>query len=369
MSAEEKVYMDSDGLEHLLDKFAKDNPVKASPVIITGEYLVGSPGPSIELSDGSIATVQAISNDTSVITVSVSDTTINTTVVGAGTTNIVITITAEGYFNTKNIVIPVDVTAKNLVSFSNGTDAEIATMIALADAGEIDLYSDAGWRVGDERTVSLSDISSSGTYDDVTWSVGEAHLAQTATLVLMDLGSNQTFDLVTPVKNLDGTNRTKPSFIVGLKDCLDNEGHMNSSDTNSGSWEGSARRKWCNGGFRKAFPEAIRGIFKKFTTKTAESYNGSTIKISKDYFALFAEKEIFGSNTYGNTTEASSLTQIEYYKASANRIKKRSGSANYWWERSPLSGNTLNFCIVNGNGSAYTVGASLAFGLAPFGCI
>lgn len=45
-------------------------------------------------------------------------------------------------------------------------------------------------------------------------------------------------------------------------------------------------------------------------------------------------------------------------------------SAYYWWERSPNSGNTNNFCNVNNNGNANNNNASnsngVSFGLCNF---
>lgn len=37
-------------------------------------------------------------------------------------------------------------------------------------------------------------------------------------------------------------------------------------------------------------------------------------------------------------------------------------SANYWWERSPYSGYTGNFCCVNDNGNANSGYASDSYG-------
>lgn len=44
-------------------------------------------------------------------------------------------------------------------------------------------------------------------------------------------------------------------------------------------------------------------------------------------------------------------------------------SANNWWERSPNSGNSNNFCNVNSSGSASNNNASNGNGLAPSGCV
>lgn len=235
-----------------------------------------------------------------------------------------------------------------IVTWANGTDEEIAAMIAAADAGQIDLGD--YWAVNDERTVSLSAMAATG--------VGETHAAQYVTFVLMHKGLYK-----------DANDKTV-NFVVGLKDSLNENGYMNSADTNAGSWESSARRTWCNSIFKNAIPASLRGIFKQFKTVTASENNSDTLKTSLDYFALFAEKEVFGTNTFSRAAEANALTQIDYYKVTANRVKKVNGSANYWWERSPYSDSSYFFCGVNINGTADAYGASnTTRSLAPFGCI
>ena len=246
------------------------------------------------------------------------------------------------------------------VSWANGSDSEISTMVSLADIGMINL-SDY-WSINDERVVSVSDIAATGSCDGISWTVGEAHAAQNITLVLME---KDLYDLVTPTVG----GRTKCNFVYGMKDCFNEKGYMNSSNTNAGSWNSCARRNWCNGGFRGALPEAIRNISKQFKCPTINEYNGSTIVYSNDYFALHAEKEIFGSRTHSNATEANALTHLTYYKTAANRIKKVNGTADYWWERSPRSSYTSSFCVVYSDGSAHNYGASSSFGVSVCGCI
>ena len=146
---------------------------------------------------------------------------------------------------------------------------------------------------------------------------------------------------------------------------------MNSSNTNSGSWNGSARRTWCNNVFRNAIPSTLRAIFKQFKTVTAQTYNGSTNQTSVDYFALPAEREIFDARKYCNQTEYNALFQFDYYKTASNRVKKlgKTGTAGYWWERSPYCNVSTSFCGVGSGGSASGSDAGYACGLAPFGCI
>ena len=249
--------------------------------------------------------------------------------------------------------VTINIFNPSLVTWAGGTDEEIVKMVHLADEGKINL-SDY-WAVGDTRTVQLSAMSATG--------VGESHAAQQVDLVLMHAGG---YDLNAAV----ASGRTKCSFVVGLKDSLREAGYMNSSDTNSGSWNGSARRTWCNNVFRNAIPSTLRAIFKQFKTVTAQTYNGSTNQTSVDYFALPAEREVFDLKNPDNQTEYNALFQFDYYKTASNRVKKlgKTGRASYWWERSPYSSS--GFCFVYSDGSSGgSYYASYTNGLAPFGCI
>lgn len=249
-----------------------------------------------------------------------------------------------------------------LVSWADGSAANIVKMVAAADAGTITL-SDY-WAVGDTRRITLSAMDATG--------VGESHKEQQVDLVLLHAGDYKLNSAVS-------SGRTTCSFVVGLKDCLAEAGYMNSSNTTSGSWNGSLRRAWCNSVFKNAMPSDLVGIFKQFKTITANPYNGTTLETTVDYFALPAEREIFGEDYgYGeegwaNNTEAAStdIFQFTYYQNDDNLIKNLGigGSADYWWERSPSAYSSSYFCIVSAGGTAINNGASYAYGLAPFGCI
>ena len=233
-----------------------------------------------------------------------------------------------------------------IVSWAGGTNEQIAAMVAAADAGQIDL-SDY-WSEGDIRTVSLSSMSATG--------VGESHAAQSVRFVLSDPGH---FTLASG----------KPcNFVVNMKDCLREQGYMNSSNTNSGGWNGCKRRTWCNNVFRNAIPSGLRPAFKQFQTKAAIG-TGVASTTSTDWFALPSEVEVFGRVTYANSTAESGNTQLNYYKTPSNRVKKTNGSADWWWVRSPVSSASNLFCIVGSSGSADGSWSAIDSGLSPFGCI
>ena len=238
-----------------------------------------------------------------------------------------------------------------IVPWSTGTDEQIAAMVAALEDGTLTVEN-TGWAVGDKRTVQLGAMAATG--------VGESHAAQTVQLVLSHAGATK------GITRADG----KPiHFQVDQVNSLNESGYMNSSNTNSGSWNGCARRTWCNAIYYNAIPEALRPIFKQMKVTAAETYNGSTLKESEDFFALRAEKEIFGAVTYSNATEAAALEQIDWYKTAANRKKLRNGSADGWWERSPFASNGALFCFVASGGDASYISATNTFEVAPFGCI
>lgn len=260
----------------------------------------------------------------------------------------------ECYPSTATITITNAYFVKN-VTWANGTDAEIAAVVRELDAGNI-TSAQTGWSVGDSRSVNLAAMPA--TY------VGESHAAETVTFTIYD---KEIYNLTTATSG----GKTKCSFVVGLKNCLTTKGRMNSTDTNDGSWKSTQRRQWCNEIFKAAVPSDFRTLFKQFQVITAETYNGTTTEITNDYFSLFAEKEIFGAATCGNTTEAGALTQLSYFKTTANRIKKLgdNGSAYYYYERSPRKTNTIGFCCVTDAGSASPGDATTPRGIIVFGCI
>ena len=298
-------------------------------------------GDALNLS-GAVVTATFNSGRTEVVTSSATFSPANGSILSSfGTQTITATYTENGVSKTASTSVTVTV---KTVTWASGTDTEIANMVEAADAGIISL-SDY-WTVGDVRSISLSAMSATG--------VGESHSAQKAEFVLMNKGG----------KTLS-SNKTC-SFIVGMKDSLNESGHMNSSATNSGGWDSCKRRTWCNSVFYNAIPTALRPIFKQFKNVTASGASTSTTT-STDYFALPSEKEIFGSTTYANSTAESSNSQFEWYKTSANRVKKMNGSVYYWWERSPCTGNT-GFCLVSNEGADYA-SSGFTTGISPFGCI
>lgn len=238
-------------------------------------------------------------------------------------------------------------------SFSQATDAEITTMLLMHKAGLIDLTE--LWAVGESRPVKLSAMAAS--------SLGERHAAQNAELVI--LHGPDCFDLS------DDEGGGKNLFVIGLKDELATDGEINSTGTNVGGWESFARRAWCDDIFKAALPAEVQKWFKKFKYKASDGNKLTTSTEMENYFTLASRSEVFGGSNTSYTPTSEDTTQFDYYKTTANRVKKRgiSGSAYNWWLRSPYVSNTTHFCFVNSSGSLYHNGAIGTNGLAPFGCV
>lgn len=240
--------------------------------------------------------------------------------------------------------------APPLVSWSTGTDAEIKAMVDAYYDGSLTLDEiKSVWSIGDEREVMLSAMAATG--------VGETHASQTVKFVLMNWGGKTLADDTTCLA------------IVGQKNSLSEVGYMNSSSRNTGGWNSSARRTWCNDVYKESIPSDFRSLFKQHKNLSGTGGGSSSgTEQTTDYFALPAEIEVLGLTSYSVTGEGS---QFKYYETLANRVKTlgEGGSADYWWERSPCSGNSAPFCRVNAGGYANSSNASNKSGLAPFGCI
>lgn len=141
----------------------------------------------------------------------------------------------------------------------------------------------------------------------------------------------------------------KAAYSFQLVDCLNQTQQMNTSNTNTGGWNGSAMRGRMST-YKSQLPAALRNVIKTVKKKsgTGGGSSSGTQQTNDDLF-LLSEIEIFGTTTYSVAGEG---TQYEWYKAGNSRIKKVNGSASYWWERSPFSGGTSFFCSVSSSGGA-----------------
>lgn len=240
-----------------------------------------------------------------------------------------------------------------IVSWSEGTDAEIAALLDAHYAGTVNLHEI--WNVGDTRTVHLSAMPATG--------VDESHVEQDVEFQLVNAGGKELAD------------GRECAFIVQLKDLLTNgnneteNGYMNSTNTNVGGWKGCARRAWCNNVFRNALPETTRNLFKLHKNKTSQGNKLTTLDETEDYFALPCDYNIFGTNS--GAVAGEDTVHWSYYDTVEKRQKypRNNSTYDWWWLRSPVRTITYYFCCVNRTGIDDSDEAVNTIGLAPFGTI
>ena len=244
-----------------------------------------------------------------------------------------------------------------IVTFADGTDAEIARMIEAHYAGKINIGE--YWAVGDKRTIHHNAMDATG--------VSESHKANDYAYVIIGIEHD---DLVTAING-----KTKAAITIQTErllyldttteynnslDASHECGYMNSSDMNSGGWEGCERRTWCNNVYKKCLPAYVQSMMKQVKKLTSVGGQSSTIKTSNDYAFLLSEIEIFGNIPYSFGGEG---IQYQYFKnATANRYKSPRTSNSYvsgiWWERSPCRSANESFCVVNAAGNTNIADAS-----------
>lgn len=155
----------------------------------------------------------------------------------------------------------------------------------------------------------------------------------------------------------------KAPLTFQLHDCYADRKAMNSSNTNSSGWENCAMRSTHLPAILALMPTEVQSGIREVNKPTSEGSKSSTINTTADKLFLLSEVEIFGSTTYSAAGEG---TQYDYYKAGNSKVKKRNGSADGWWERSPDASAIARFCRVVSNGNASNGNASNSHGM-PFG--
>ena len=153
----------------------------------------------------------------------------------------------------------------------------------------------------------------------------------------------------------------KAPLTFQLHDCYGETKNMNSSNTNSGGWTSCAMRSTHLPAILALMPTEVQNGIREVNKLTSAGSQSATINTTADKLFLLSEVEIFGSTTGSAAGEG---TQYDYYKAGNSKVKKRNGSAEYWWERSPETSDTTYFCMVYKNGRESYDDAKLADGVA-----
>lgn len=313
-------------------------------------------------------TVTASSDNTNIATVSVSGTTITVTAKATGSATITVSVGADTNYtapSSKTFTVAVTLVSKTLSSNS------WAVIKAVSDAGQGANY----WSVGDTKRITLNGKVGAYTFSNFNVDV-------------FILGFNHN-------SSKEGSNRIHFQIgkvsgkAVALCDSQYNGSgssamfHMNSSDSNSGGWNGSYMRKTLLGNsntpastlensLMAALPSDLLAVMKtvtKYTDNTGAGSNSSgNVTATADYLFLLAEFEVFGTRYWANQYEQNSQKQYDYYKAGNSRVAYNHSAVStavWWWLRSAPCYYSYYFCDVTTDGSYSYNGAYYSAGLRP----
>ena len=172
-------------------------------------------------------------------------------------------------------------------------------------------------------------------------------------------------------KNMDdlADGSGKAGLTFGMTQLMASKRQMNSSNTNAGSFAGSAMYSWLSGTIYPNLTAELKDAIKAVNKKTSSGGGSSVIRTDTMYLWLFSEIEVFGTTTYSYAGEG---TQYPYFATATERIKRLSngaGVATYWWERSPHKDISFAFCNVTFSGTVSHDSATKPHGVCFGFCI
>ena len=304
--------------------------------------------------DGAIS---ASSSDANVATVSVNGTTITITGKNSGTATITVKC-AEG----TNHTAPANKTVSVTVKAANPTlaDNDPSTIKEAAQSGQAANLWSAGDKVPIAVNVKVGSLSINGTYYAFILGFNHNSSIEGGNSIHFQFGKNASGTDIAFVDSEYSSYGSSAAF------------RMNTSNTNSGGWEGSYMRKTICPAFLAALPAEWQNVIVACTkysdNRGSGSDNASYVTATQDKIWLLAEFEVFGTRYWANSAEKNYQKQYDYYKNGNSRVKYKhnaTGTACDWWLRSVDAASSSAFGLVNTGGSRNDGGAYYSRGFAP----
>ena len=139
----------------------------------------------------------------------------------------------------------------------------------------------------------------------------------------------------------------KAGITFGMKNLMSTKRAMNSSNTNSGGFTGSAMYSYLQDTLLPAMPSDLQMILKSVNKLTSAGQGSSTINTDSMKLFLFSEAEVFGTKKYSAGNEG---TQYSYFEIAADTDDYLQGNGVPWFLRSPCTYNLYKnncFCCAN----------------------
>lgn len=242
------------------------------------------------------------------------------------------------------------------------------TLISVvANTGNAENY----WSIGDAKEITLNGTAGVTTFDNVSiW-------AQ-----IIGFNHNPDYEGNNSIHFQIGTTAQTGGTQVALVDSKYNSYvssagyfNMNYSNTNTGGWASSKMRTAMLPALKAIMPADLTSVIKVIPKYTDNVGNGSghvesNVNATEDDLFLLSYYEVFGgtSTSYANKYENGPTKQYAYYSAGNSKIRYKhssTGTACYYWLRSPYYYYSYYFCCVLSDGVAGSINANCSYGCAP----
>lgn len=176
-------------------------------------------------------------------------------------------------------------------------------------------------------------------------------------------------------RGLMGNNRYSQS---AMRQYLNSNAAAGSVWTPKNVWDRAPSWATTTAGFLNGMDEDFLAVIGEVTKRTALNTvsDGGGYEDTIEKFFLLSRSEVYGGNEVTGGEGAAYPYYSDYSDLGSagtgndsNRIKYRSGSAQYWWLRSPDAGYANNVRIVYTTGYVSFSGAYYSNGVAPACCI
>lgn len=144
------------------------------------------------------------------------------------------------------------------------------------------------------------------------------------------------------------------------------------SNTNVGGWNGCYMRNSVMQWIKNVLPTDLQNVLKTVTKYTDNTGGGSdsssNVTATTETICLEAEFEVQGVRSLANSYEQNKQQQYDYYKNGNSKVRYKyndTNSAVYWWNRSPYSDYSSDFCFLNTDGSANSYLSRYCGAVAP----
>ncbi len=331
----------------------KDNPVKTIAVTRAG--------------DGAIT---ARSSNAAVASASVNGTTVTVTGKATGTAVITVSVAAGTHHSAPpDQACTVTATFKPVASTTPTAGAAYTSGLSGKGPKNLNEYAEAI-----SNNASITNATSVVYIDD-----GSAHVKlSTGDQILVPVDSSSYAFRIEGFNHDELTGSTaygeatatgKAGITLGMVDCLSKLSSVNSTNSNTTSWNNCEIRAKLRSTVKDSMHAAWKNVIKEVYKKTSAGGKSPTIYRTLDDLFLRAEIELLGRTIYSYAGEGS---QYAYWAANNNdaaRVKKSQNEAVVWAERSPAELYSEVFGSISRTGSPQGNQANGQFGISFCFCV